>query len=116
MKRLRELRIKNQIEQKELAKAIGLSQQTISLYEHSHREPNIETIKFFANYFNVSIDYLLGETDIDVRYDEANNYIDSLKTNIQKKGYDLSNHSSKDLFKIIDMALDISKEIKKETK
>lgn len=116
MHRLKELRIKNQIEQKELAKAIGFSQQTISLYENYHREPNIETLKLLANYFNVSIDYLLGETEIDMRYNEENDYLNSLKANLSENGYDLSNRSAEDLIKIINKALELSEEIKKETR
>lgn len=41
-----------------------MTQQRISAYEKGKREPDIETIKQIANFFGVTIDYLLGKTDI----------------------------------------------------
>lgn len=41
-----------------------MTQQRISAYEKGKREPDIESLKQIANYFNCSIDYLLGKTDI----------------------------------------------------
>lgn len=40
-----------------------MTQQRISAYEKGKREPDIESLKQIANYFNCSIDYLLGKTD-----------------------------------------------------
>ena len=40
-----------------------MSQNTISRYETGAREADYKTLKLFADYFNVSIDYLLGRTD-----------------------------------------------------
>lgn len=62
-KRLKELRNKKGILQKELAASLQLTQQTISLYESDRREPDAETLVKMANLFNVSTDYLLGRTD-----------------------------------------------------
>ncbi|KHO63394.1 SOS-response transcriptional repressors (RecA-mediated autopeptidases) [Thermoanaerobacter sp. YS13] len=64
MNRIRDLRTEKGISQNELAKALGLTQQAISAYENGLREPDLETLNKIANYFNVSIDYLLGRTDI----------------------------------------------------
>ena len=41
-----------------------MSQQAISAYEKGSREPDIDTIKKIAEYFNVSTDYLLCKSDI----------------------------------------------------
>lgn len=41
-----------------------MTQQRISAYEKGKREPDIEAIKQIANFFGVTIDYLLGKTDI----------------------------------------------------
>ena len=41
-----------------------MTQQRISAYEKGKREPDIETLKQFAEYFNCSIDYLTGKSDI----------------------------------------------------
>jgi transcriptional regulator with XRE-family HTH domain len=62
-KRLKELREKAELNQTELGKYFGLDRATISRYENSNREPNPEMIIKFANFFNVSSDYLLGLTD-----------------------------------------------------
>ncbi len=61
--RLRELREDNNLKQKELAEKILVDQRSLSFYEIGKYEPNIETLKKIALYFNVSVDYLLGLTD-----------------------------------------------------
>ena len=61
---LKELRIKNKLTQKELAKALYLSNSSISHYENNRCMPSRETIEAFAQYFNVSVDYLLGSAHI----------------------------------------------------
>lgn len=61
---LKELRIKNKLTQKELAKALYLSNSSISHYENNRCMPSRETIESFAQYFNVSMDYLIGSTHI----------------------------------------------------
>ncbi|MFA9378193.1 MAG: cobalamin-dependent protein [Lachnotalea sp.] len=58
--RLKELRNKKNILQKELSKDLGVSQTTISNYEKGIRFPDEDTLKKFANYFSVSLDYLFG--------------------------------------------------------
>ena len=40
-----------------------MTQQRISAYEKGKREPDIETLKQFADFFNCSIDYLIGESN-----------------------------------------------------
>ena len=64
MLRIKELREEKNISQLELAKKLNLTQQSISLYEKGDREPSIEVLKSIANFFNVSLDYLLGKSDI----------------------------------------------------
>jgi transcriptional regulator with XRE-family HTH domain len=49
--------------QKELGEKIGLSNKTISNYEKRDRQPDNETLLKLANFFDVSVSYLLGETD-----------------------------------------------------
>lgn len=60
MEKLRELRKQNKLSMKELGAILGLSESTISLYENGKREPDIATIIKIANYFNISVDELLG--------------------------------------------------------
>ena len=59
LKHLKELRIAKGISQKEIADYLGVSVAAYSLYERGNREPNIATLKKIADYYNISIDYLL---------------------------------------------------------
>ena len=59
---LKKLRKDRCISQTELAKALGLSFSAISMYERGSREPDFETLEAIADFFNVSMDYLLGKT------------------------------------------------------
>lgn len=58
--RLKALREKKDISQKELAKIIGVSQQAIGSWEVGRTAPAPELIIKLADYFDVSSDYLLG--------------------------------------------------------
>lgn len=61
--RLKELRKKKGISQLKLAIDLHMNQNNISRYETMEREADYKTLIVFADYFNVSIDYLLGRTD-----------------------------------------------------
>lgn len=63
MLKLRELRKERQITQQELAKILNLSIQTISGYETGYAQPTIDTLVAMANYFQCSVDELLGRED-----------------------------------------------------
>ena len=61
--RLKELRKKRKIFQLKLALDLNMNQNTISRYENLEREADYETLLKFADYFDVSLDYLLGRKD-----------------------------------------------------
>lgn len=61
--RLKELRKSRRITQQKLAMDLNLNQNTISRYENEEREADYQTLIALADYFNVSIDYLLERTD-----------------------------------------------------
>lgn len=61
--RLKELRRKRKISQLKLALDLNMNQNSISRYENCEREADYETLVKIADYFNVSLDYLLGRTD-----------------------------------------------------
>lgn len=61
--RLKILRKKRRISQLKLAMDLNMNQNSISRYENGEREADYETLIRFADYFNVSIDYLLERTD-----------------------------------------------------
>ena len=61
--RLRYLRKQNNISQLKLAMDLYMNQNSISRYENEERQADYKTLIKFADYFNVSIDYLLERTD-----------------------------------------------------
>ena len=61
---LKLLRQEYGISQQRLAEAIGVSQPSINKYENHNIEPEIEILKRMADYFNTSIDFIVGHTDI----------------------------------------------------
>lgn len=58
--RLKELRERKIITQQTLADLLGLTRQAISLYEKGKREPKYVDLLKLSNYFNVSVDFMLG--------------------------------------------------------
>jgi len=61
--RLQELRKQKKLSQLKLALDLNMNQNSISRYENGEREADYETLLRFAEYFNVSLDYLFGRTD-----------------------------------------------------
>ncbi|MEO1815296.1 MAG: helix-turn-helix transcriptional regulator [Acetobacterium sp.] len=61
--RLKSIRLKNDMTQEEIGNLLNKSKNNISQYETGKREPDLETLKIISNYFKVSLDYLLGNTD-----------------------------------------------------
>lgn len=61
--RLKELRQTRGISQLKLAMDLNMNQNTISRYENREREADYETLVRLADYFDVSLDYLLGRCE-----------------------------------------------------
>ena len=61
---LKQERNKKGLSQMAFAKLFGVSQQTIGSWETNRTSPDLESLSKLANFFNVSVDYLLGLTDI----------------------------------------------------
>ena len=64
LKNLKKLRQQKGISQQVLADFIMVSQQSINKYENHNVEPDINTIIKIADYFDVSVDYLIGRTEV----------------------------------------------------
>lgn len=62
--RLKELRLEKDITQKELGRILNLSQRSISQYELGIRFPDEIILNLMADFFDVSMDYLFGRTNI----------------------------------------------------
>lgn len=61
--RLNKLREEKGLTQKELSSRLGMARTTYSGYENGSREPDNHTLEKIADFFDVSIDYLLGRTN-----------------------------------------------------
>lgn len=77
IKNLKSLRLSKGISQQQLADIIGVSQQSINKYENHNVEPDISLLISIAEYFNTSVDYLIGHSDIkhiieDVKFYDLN--------------------------------------------
>ena len=59
---LQDLREDRDISRKDLALALNISVSTLGMYEQGRREPNIDMLIKIANYFDVSIDFLVGRS------------------------------------------------------
>lgn len=74
MNRLKELREERGLSVRKLSELIGIKFESISRYENEKRDISTDLLKMFSNYFEVSIDYLLGHSAyyIYLRYNRIN--------------------------------------------
>ena len=94
---LKDLRLEKDVKQKDVARECDVSPQCISQLEAGTRSPTGTTLFALANYFNCSIDYLMGRTEED--YDLGKNFTQhcsesefSLLTNYRKLPKDYQAH------------------------
>lgn len=101
--RLAALRKQKKLSQYELAEKLGFSRGKLANYEQGTREPDYETLKFLANFFDVSIDYLLGNSDSRELSDEEEfqNFIEDPELEMWYK--QLPNNKEEDLRALKDM-------------
>lgn len=69
--RLREIREDNSLTQSDIAKILNTTQQQYSKYELGIQILPLEKINILANYYNTSIDYLIGRTDVRKPYSKS---------------------------------------------
>lgn len=62
VKNLRNLRLNQGVSQQQLADVIGTTQQSINKYENHSTEPDLDTLIKIADYFQVSVDFLIGHS------------------------------------------------------
>ena len=68
VERIRELREDNDLRQQDIADLLQTTQQVYSRYEKGTNEIPVRHLITLARYYNVSVDYILGETNIKERY------------------------------------------------
>lgn len=64
MNRIKELRLSKAIKQVDFAKMLGVSQATVSGWESEKYQPDRDTLIKMASYFDVSVDYLIGNSPV----------------------------------------------------
>lgn len=81
--RLHTLRKERKLRQEDMAKQLGIARTTYAMYEQGNREPDYNTLIKLATFFEVSIDYLLGTTEIrqitDVQDPELYQWFEDIK-------------------------------------
>lgn len=82
--KIRELRERRHISQKELGEAIGVSDVMVSMYEQGKKRPSLDTVIAIADYFAISSDNLLGREE----YDNLSGAYLSLAKEAEKNGID----------------------------
>ena len=78
--RLKSLRYEKEIMQKEIATYLNITTSAYGFYEQDKRKPTPEVLSKLAKFYNVSVDYLLGITNVRNIYLNSNNII---KTDIK---------------------------------
>ena len=66
--RIKDLREDSDLKQQDIAKLLHIKQNTYSQYENGHRQIPLDALIKLARFYNTSIDYLVGETNIKLRY------------------------------------------------
>lgn len=89
--RLLQLIEKYEIDQAEIAEGTGITQATISRILSGHiKNPMIETVQALADFFNVSLDYMIGRTDDRFRFIRERNVITFIANSL--RGVDLDGY------------------------
>ena len=98
---IKELRKEKNITQNQLAAAIGVSRSSVAMWETNNTQPDFDLIKKLADYFGVSIDYLLGY-EIKPTEQKENLEITSQEKVVIEKIKKLSNNNLQKVFGYID--------------
>ncbi|SCH32698.1 HTH-type transcriptional regulator immR [uncultured Ruminococcus sp.] len=127
--RIRELRKQHKMTMKELGAVVGLAESTISQYETGKRQPDNETLLKLGEYFNTSVDYLLGSTrtnenaptltqkderDIEKRLQNTIEELESLQDGLTFSGEALDDESRELLAISLKNSLEIAKRAAKQ--
>lgn len=68
LKRLKDLREDNDLSQESISKILKISRPQYSLYETGKRDIPVDLLRILAKFYNTSIDYIVGDTNIQQRY------------------------------------------------
>ena len=94
--RLKQLRLEKGLNQTQLGIELGISNSTVRMVELGKRKGSIILLKKFADYFDVSLDYIQGKTDYRNSREVATDLVNTLKKNNLLKD-DIDYESLKDI-------------------
>lgn len=110
LKNLRKLREEKGVTQKQLADIISVSQQSINKYENHNIEPDIDTLIKMADYFETSVDYIVGHSKIRRKIEIVNSYdLNAEEAKLVKDYRKLSNKQRFSIALILENYTDIQK-------
>lgn len=129
-KRIKQLRTEKELTQEEFGRIFGIVKSTVSLYESGKSTPDDTLKRRIAEYFNVSLDYLMGVSDIrnpynektlEEKYPEIHDVEEAMKIILSQpglmlKGEILSDESKIILANAIQMGLRTAEELEKKKK
>ncbi|PED34154.1 MULTISPECIES: helix-turn-helix domain-containing protein [Bacillus] len=91
--RLHTLRKERKLRQEDMANQLGIARTTYAMYEQGNREPDYNTLIKLATFFEVSIDYLLGTTEMrqvtDIQDPELSQWLEDIKNATPQKREEL---------------------------
>ncbi len=122
--RLRSLRSEKEYSLRKMAEELEISFSALGKYERNEHQPDFDTLKKIANYFNVSIDWLLGRTilrthtleqekDLAKRIQQLNRDIDTSE-DLTFNSEPLSEESKKALSEALEFAVRLGETISKK--
>lgn len=101
VKNLRNLRLNQGVSQQQLADVIGTTQQSINKYENHSTEPDIDTLIKIADYFQVSVDFLIGHSMNSVSQAPAEDWTLTREETSLLKDYRQLSREEKDSIRLI---------------
>lgn len=101
MNRIKFLREEKGIYQKDLAKLLNVSIPAINYYENEKRSLDTKSALILAEYFNVSVDYLLGKSDIRNSENNADDLLGLAKVGFTKENYNPPTEKQKEQIRTI---------------
>lgn len=102
MNRIKELRVERGLSQDALGKIIHVEQQTIAGYETEKFSPSLDVLKSLSEYFETSIEYILGKVDIRTPVTKFQTFeLDSNESMLIENFRKLSTKSRQDIIAIV---------------
>ena len=110
LKNLKKLRKEKGVSQKQLADVVSVSQQSINKYENHNIEPDIDTLIKMADYFETSVDYIIGHSNIRRKIEVVSSYDLNIEEAKLIENYrNLSNKQRKSIGLVIENYMDMLK-------